>query len=110
RHGVAETLSGHVAVAAIARRRPREPLLNEVLPQRVILHAEHRSVRSTVGYETMRVQDQLPVPRLGDFDPVQAAVVATEEGLRAGKRLERGVAVLPLLRWARHGRDAGLPH
>jgi hypothetical protein len=102
RDRVEQTLTGHVAVAAIARRRPRESLFDEVLADPVHADSQIRSVRAGVRHEPVREQHQLAVPFLGNLDAVEAAVVDTGQRLRAGQRLERGIAERPHLVGTRH--------
>ncbi len=105
--GVEQTLSWHVAVAAITRCGPRESLLDEMLTDPVGADAKIRSGRTSVRHEPVREEHQLAVPFRRNLDAIQPAVVLAEDRVRARQRLERGIAGLPRLIRARNRRDAG---
>src|SRR5262249_4232631 len=109
RHGVEQPLARHVAVAAIAGGGPGVAVLDEMLAEPMGSDAQHRSVGSGVRHEAVRGEHELAAPVASYSDHVPPAVVLPEVHRRAGQRLERSVANLPLLRGARHRRDAGLP-
>ena len=92
RHRVHEPLPRHVAVAAVARRRPRKSLLDQMLAEPVVADAKRRAARPGIGHEAVREQHELAIPVVGDLDAVETAVVFPEERLGAWQRVERGVA------------------
>ena len=80
-----------------------------MLANRRVADPKRRSLRAGVGHEAVRVKRELAVPVVGDLDLVEAAVVRTEEGLRARQRIELRIARLPLLRRTGTGVMPGRP-
>jgi hypothetical protein len=60
RHGIDEPLTRDVSVAAVARGRPREALLHDVLAESMRRGAQRRSVRPDVGDEAVGNRTRSP--------------------------------------------------
>ena len=68
--GVDDAVAGVIAVHCVARRRPRVPVIDEVLAQLRLVDPHHVAVAP----EAVGVHDQRAVPLRRDLDPVGGAV------------------------------------
>src|SRR5262249_31392349 len=100
----------HVAVAAIARRCPCEPFVDQMLTNQRYADSKLRAARSRIGGVPVRAEHQLAVPAIGNLDAVNTAVVLTEVRLRPSERLECGISRQPSLLRACDRCDAWTSH
>src|SRR5439155_10183696 len=103
--GVLHALSHIVAVLAVARRCPRVAVRHEGL-------ADARGGDGQLeadAAEAVGIEHEVPVPVVGDLDPIAGAIMDAPRARRAGpgERVERQLALVDEIGRRRTGEDGG---
>jgi hypothetical protein len=102
---VDESLAGNVAVAPIARCRPREPFVDEMLAKRNVWRVQHEAVGTVRWPVAVRIEHELAVPLLRNLDAIETARILARKLLRACNRRERPLRLRPWFVLARNRRE-----
>ena len=103
--GVLHALSHIVAVLAVARRCPRVAVRHEGLADARVADGQLEADAA----EAVGIEHEVPVPVVGDLDPIAGAIMDAPRARRAGpgERVERQLALVDEIGRRRTGEDGG---